>query len=97
LNQQTFGEVLPGLIRERGLSQRELATRIAVDPTFLSKAVRASGGKRPSISLIERVARALDLDPEFFVEVRVARIATAAESDPALRERLYREVLKSAR
>ncbi len=78
---------------ERSLSLRELAQRIGVDPTFLSKAVRGSGGKRPSLSLIERVAIALDLDPEYFVEVRLARIASAAEADPELRERLYREVV----
>ncbi len=92
--QQAFGDAFPALLVERGLSLRELAQQIGVDPTFLSKAVRGSGGKRPSLSLIERVAIALDLDPEYFVEVRIARIASAAEADPELRERLYREVVE---
>ena len=47
--------------RERGLSQEELAHRAAVHQTYLSGVER--GTRNPTIVVLDRIARALDLDP----------------------------------
>jgi len=47
--------------RERGLSQEELAHRAAVHQTYLSGVER--GTRNPTILVLDKIARALDLDP----------------------------------
>jgi len=47
--------------RERGLSQEELAHRAAVHQTYLSGVER--GSRNPTILVLDKIARALDLDP----------------------------------
>ena len=47
--------------RERGLSQEELAHRAAVHQTYLSGVER--GRRNPTILVLDKIARALDLDP----------------------------------
>ena len=47
--------------RERGLSQEELAHRAAVHQTYLSGVER--GTRNPTIMVLDKIARALDLDP----------------------------------
>ena len=72
---------------------RTLAGLVDVDPTFLSRAIRGEKGKVASVSLISKVARALDLPEDYFVELRVARVVKAMEAHPRLREEFYREVV----
>lgn len=47
--------------RERGLSQEELAHRAAVHQTYLSGVER--GRRNPTIVVLDKIARAMDLDP----------------------------------
>lgn len=47
--------------RERGLSQEELAHRAAVHQTYLSGVER--GTRNPTILVLDKIARAMDLDP----------------------------------
>ena len=54
--------------RERGLSQEELADRAAVHQTYLSGVER--GTRNPTILVLHRIARALDLDLEDMVRRR---------------------------
>jgi transcriptional regulator with XRE-family HTH domain len=54
--------------RERGLSQEELAHRAAVHQTYLSGVER--GTRNPTVVVLDRIARALDLDPEDLLRQR---------------------------
>ena len=91
--QKPFEQEVPLLIANRGVSVRTLAGLVDVDPTFLSRAIRGEKGKVASVSLISKVARALDLPEDYFVELRVARVVKAMEAHPRLREEFYREVV----
>ena len=91
--QKSFEQEVPLLLAQRGVSVRELAALVGVDATFMSKAIRGQGGKVASTALIGKVARALDLPEDYFVELRVDRVLKAMEAHPRLREDLYREVV----
>ena len=55
----TFGERVKGLRKARGVSQRELAERIGIDFTYLSK-IENDRMEPPSEGTIRRIAGALD-------------------------------------
>jgi transcriptional regulator with XRE-family HTH domain len=90
--QTPFGEALPSLLLERGLSLRELSRRLGMDATYLSRVRR--GRKRLPTDLPKRVAVALGLPEDYFPETREAVISDAVRRDPELRERMYRTVSK---
>lgn len=54
--------------RERGLSQEELAHRAAVHQTYLSGVER--GTRNPTVMVLDKIARALDLDPADLLRLR---------------------------
>lgn len=86
---QPFGPTVSELLYARAWSQRELADAVEVDPAHVSRLLRP--GARPATPrLIERIAAALDVPPEFFLEYREWRVIAAVRADPGLRERLYR-------
>jgi transcriptional regulator with XRE-family HTH domain len=87
-----FAEELPDLLTERGLSQRKLAQLIDLNPSHLSRVLRGADRTRPSIDLISRVARALDLPTGYFEELREAAVIEKVKTDPKLRDRLYSEL-----
>ena len=87
-----FAEELPELLAQRGLSQRKLAQLIDLNPSHLSRALRGADRARPSVDLIRRVARALDLPAGYFPELREAALIEAFKSDPSLRDKLYRQL-----
>ncbi len=55
----TFGERVKGLRKERGVSQRELAERVGINFTYLSK-IENDRMEPPSEETIRRIAGALD-------------------------------------
>jgi transcriptional regulator with XRE-family HTH domain len=87
-----FAEELPELLAQRGLSQRKLAQLIDLNPSHLSRALRGADRARPSVDLIRRVARALDLPAGYFPEQREAALIEAFKRDPSLRDKLYRQL-----
>jgi transcriptional regulator with XRE-family HTH domain len=87
-----FAEELPELLAQRGLSQRKLAQLIDLNPSHLSRALRGADRARPSVDLIRRVARALDLPAGYFPELREAALIEAFKRDPSLRDKLYRQL-----
>jgi transcriptional regulator with XRE-family HTH domain len=87
-----FAEELPELLAQRGLSQRKLAQLIDLNPSHLSRALRGADRARPSVDLIRRVARALDLPAGYFPELREAALIEALKRDPSLRDKLYRQL-----
>lgn len=89
-----FAEELPGLLAERGLSQRKLAQMIDLNPSHLSRVLRGADRSRPSTDLISRIAEALNLPAGYFPELREAAVIQRLRADPKLRDRLY-DQLKS--
>lgn len=87
-----FADHLPSLLAERGLSQRKLAQMIDMNPSHLSRALRGADRARPSVELIRRVTRALDLPSGYFPEMREAALFEALKRNPALRDKLYRQL-----
>jgi plasmid maintenance system antidote protein VapI len=60
-----------------------------VDPAHISRLLKRGSGLRATPELLARVARALDVDPEFFAEYREWCVLEAVRRNPSLRERLY--------
>lgn len=58
----TFGERVKELRHERGLTQRELARRVGVDYTYLSKMENNRLEHTPSINTLQDLARELEAD-----------------------------------
>lgn len=93
--QKPFAEELPALLAERGMSIRALARAAGVNDAHLSRVLRGIGYRtRPSQDLARRVAEALDLPSDYFVEFREAAVVDEVQKNAALRERLYAELTK---
>jgi transcriptional regulator with XRE-family HTH domain len=92
--QKTFAEELPRLLRERGLSLRHLSELVGVSDSHLSRVVRGAEYKTVSADLARRVASALDLGEDFFVEAREGLVIEWVKRDRRLRDRLYDELRK---
>ena len=84
-----FAEELPLLLGERQLSLRALATKLDLDHSFLSRAVRAVDGKVLTLDLVRRIAAELSVSADHFAEVREALVVEKVRSDGELRDRLY--------
>lgn len=61
----TLGETVANNLRrarmERGLTQEELADRVGINRNYVGMIERRENS--PTIDMIERIAKALDLDP----------------------------------
>ncbi|WP_439361591.1 helix-turn-helix domain-containing protein [Bradyrhizobium sp. DASA03007] len=76
--QDRVGLNIQDLRRAKKLSQEELADRSKVHQTYLSGV--ETGKRNPSLLVLERIARALDVDPEELVRRRRRRTSGAADS-----------------
>jgi transcriptional regulator with XRE-family HTH domain len=65
---ERVGLNLQRLRREKGLSQEELADRAQIHQTYLSGVER--GRRNPTITVLQRIAEALDADIADLVERR---------------------------
>src|SRR5215212_4050871 len=90
--ERPFIEELPRLLEERGRTMHSLARQAGINPSHLSKILRQSHYKRPSANLAEKVARALDLSPEYFPEYREAALVARLKRDPEYRDALFDEL-----
>lgn len=89
-----LGEALADLIEERRMTQAELADRAGVSRGYVSQVVNRVA--TPSRGTIEAFARALGVDPHYFVEIRLARVLRSVEASPARLDELFEELLTSA-
>ncbi|MDJ0724726.1 MAG: helix-turn-helix domain-containing protein [Prochloraceae cyanobacterium] len=64
---QNFGQVIRQARKEKGFSQRELAKRIGLDFTYLSKLENSRADYPPKEDVIRSLARNLELDEEELV------------------------------
>jgi transcriptional regulator with XRE-family HTH domain len=89
VSNQPFHEAVGDLMYERGWSQRDLSAAVGVDPAHISRLLKRGSRLRATPELLARVARAFDLQPEFFAEYREWCVLEALRRNPTLRERLY--------
>jgi transcriptional regulator with XRE-family HTH domain len=92
-----FIEELPRLLHDRGMSLRALAATIGISDSHLSRVLRRADYKTPSPDLTRKVARALGLPPDYFLEFREAYVIERIRSDPKLRNDLYARLIRDPR
>jgi transcriptional regulator with XRE-family HTH domain len=59
--QKKFGATVRRLRTEKGLSQEAFAASVGIHRTYIGGIER--GERNPTLTMIERIARALDVDP----------------------------------
>src|SRR5262249_37774327 len=86
-----FGDAIERLMNELGVTYRGLAAKTDLSAGYLNHLVH---GNRPvpSNDVIERLAHALDVDPEHFLEYRLRVITDKLERLPAEIDRLYKRL-----
>lgn len=87
-----FVDELPELLREKGLSIREIAGRAKVSPSHLNRVLREVDYKTPSGELTRRIAVELDLPPDYWPEYREAVVIEQLRADPEFRDEVYRRL-----
>ena len=70
------------------MSLRSLAQEVGgVDHSYLSRMLRGSAPVH--VGHAERIARYLELPPDYFPEIREGRVLDAVRADPKLRDKVY--------
>jgi transcriptional regulator with XRE-family HTH domain len=79
------------LMDEQGVTYRQLAAKADLSAGYLNHVVH---GNRPvpSNGVVQRIAAALGVEPEHFLEYRVRVITERLERMPELVDRLYRRL-----
>lgn len=90
-SEEPFGPTMVRLMEESGTTYRKLAAAAGLSAGYLNHVVH---GNRPvpSNDVIDRIARALDVEPEHFLEYRLRLITERLEKMPDLIDRLYRRL-----
>jgi HTH-type transcriptional regulator, competence development regulator len=91
---ETFGARIRRLRHQNGLTQRQLAARVGIDFTYLSKLENDQQGQSPGEDLVGRLAEELDVDPEELLalagKVPVDLLRSRAREDPEFARSLRR-------
>jgi transcriptional regulator with XRE-family HTH domain len=87
--ERPFTEELPDLLRERELSLRALARMVDIGDDHLSRVLRGARDKRPTGELARRVAVALGLPHDYFLEARLAFVMEHIAEYPELLDQIY--------
>jgi transcriptional regulator with XRE-family HTH domain len=94
--QRRFQLEVRDLLDQRGLSVRQLAVQAGVSASYLSRLLRRVEYKhRPSAELAERIASALNLPKDYFIEYREHVIYDRIRKDPVMRDRIYRMIKRT--
>ncbi|HWN22906.1 MAG TPA: helix-turn-helix transcriptional regulator [Gaiellaceae bacterium] len=90
-SEDPFGSTIERLMTETGLTYRGLAAKTNLSAGYLNHLVH---GNRPvpSKDVVERLARALGIEPEHFREYRLRVITDRLETRPDLIDRLYKRL-----
>ncbi len=88
---EAFGPTIQRLMAESGVTYRGLADKTKLSAGYLNHLVH---GNRPvpSNDVVEKLAAALGVEPEHFLEYRVRVITERLEAMPELIDRLYRRL-----
>ncbi|HVC88756.1 MAG TPA: helix-turn-helix transcriptional regulator [Gaiellaceae bacterium] len=86
-----FGAAVERLMNETGVTYRALAAKTGLSAGYLNHLVH---GNRPvpSNDVVETLARALAVEPEYFREYRLRVITEKLEALPDLVDRLYKRL-----
>src|SRR4051794_35930617 len=90
--EEPFGAEVRRLLHDRRMTQKELAELADVDMGYLSRALRAV--EPASLDLISRVARALDLAEDYFLEIQRARLLEWLESSAGETRHAYSRYIR---
>ena len=82
--EETFGSRIQRLRREAKLTQRQLASELGIDFTYLSK-LENDRGEAPGEATVRKIARLLHTDEEEL-------LARAGKVPPGLRDRAQRDL-----
>jgi transcriptional regulator with XRE-family HTH domain len=90
-SEEPFGSTMERLMEEKGVTYRGLGAETGLSAGYLNHLVH---GNRPvpSDEVVERLAGALGVEPEHFLEYRVRKITERLERMPELVDRLYRRL-----
>ena len=90
---EPFGATVERLMGDTGTTYRALADKTQLSAGYLNHLVH---GNRPvpSNDVVETLARALGVDPEYFREYRLRVITQRLEEMPDLIDRLYKRLKK---
>jgi transcriptional regulator with XRE-family HTH domain len=90
-SEEPFGPTLERLMAETGVTFRGLGAKCGLSAGYLNHLVH---GNRPvpSNEVVQRLAEALGVEPEHFLEYRVRVITERLERMPDLVDRLYRRL-----
>ncbi len=83
---------LSELLREREMSQAELWALAGLSPTVVSRYLSGERGRKMdwrSADTIERLAGALDVGPDYFIEYRMWQVSQAAKLYPLITNEVY--------
>lgn len=88
---EPFGTAIERLMNETGITYRGLAAKTDLSAGYLNHLVH---GNRPvpSNALIDRLADALEIEPDYFKEYRMRVITERLGERPDLVDRLYRRL-----
>src|SRR3990170_4607288 len=90
-SEEPFGPTIERLMEETGLTYRGLAAKTSLSAGYLNHLVH---GNRPvpSNDVIRRIADALGVEAEHFLEYRLRVITERLERLPKLIDRLYKQL-----
>lgn len=90
-SERPFGETAIGLMAENGVTFRGLAAKTGLSAGYLNHIMH---GNRPvpSNEILARLAQALGVEAEHFLEYRVRVITERLERMPDLVDRLYKRL-----
>ena len=82
-------------MQERRLSYRQLAYKTNLSAGYLNHLTKGSRPV-PADTVIESLAHALHVEPDFFVEYRLRKLADVLNGAPSLADKLYAILLCDA-
>jgi transcriptional regulator with XRE-family HTH domain len=94
-SEDSFGPTIERLMVETGVTYRALAAKTGLSAGYLNHLVH---GNRPvpSNDVVRRLAEALGVEPEHFLEYRLRVITERLEQMPDLIDRLYKRLSETA-
>jgi transcriptional regulator with XRE-family HTH domain len=91
INQSSFGTRIQDLRRKKGLTQRQVAAKLGIDFTYLSK-IENDRGEPPGEETVRRLAKLYGVDPEELLAV-AGKIPTELR-DMAIQNRDFAQLLR---
>ncbi len=94
-SRERFPEALKSLMQERHLSYRQLAYKTQLSAGYLNHLTK---GTRPvpADNVMRVIARALLVEPDFFLEYRLRQVQRVLDKSTPLADKLYAILLRKA-